>query len=150
MAIDRVEIRASSKTYENGVVSWRLCSKDKCATISGMLLQSKVCKLLMLWTRNLKKKYPSKISLKIFFSLFDLYLKNLIDIWQWYNCACSGYQAEGPLARGKPTYPKEQQQCVMVKLLSCRARSLGFVPGSCHWDFNSMISPTFNTHYKVM
>ncbi|KAK3097658.1 hypothetical protein FSP39_011805 [Pinctada imbricata] len=35
MTVDRVEVRASSCTYENGVISWRLCSKDKCVMLNG-------------------------------------------------------------------------------------------------------------------
>ncbi|XP_061174009.1 peptide-N(4)-(N-acetyl-beta-glucosaminyl)asparagine amidase-like [Saccostrea echinata] len=35
MEIDRVEICTSSQTFEDGVISWRLCSKNQCAMLTG-------------------------------------------------------------------------------------------------------------------
>ncbi|XP_062574354.1 peptide-N(4)-(N-acetyl-beta-glucosaminyl)asparagine amidase-like [Saccostrea cucullata] len=35
MEIDRIEICTSSQTFEDGVISWRLCSKNQCAMLTG-------------------------------------------------------------------------------------------------------------------
>lgn len=35
MEIDKIEICTSSQTFENGVISWRLCSKNQCAMLTG-------------------------------------------------------------------------------------------------------------------
>ena len=35
MEIEKVEICAASQTFENGVISWRLCSQNQCALLTG-------------------------------------------------------------------------------------------------------------------
>ena len=50
MEIEKVEICAASQTFENGVISWRLCSKNQCALLTG----EDSCKIVLVTEARIK------------------------------------------------------------------------------------------------
>lgn len=50
MEIEKVEICAASQTFENGVISWRLCGKNQCALLTG----EDSCKIVLVTEARIK------------------------------------------------------------------------------------------------